>query len=116
MQGFMTCFTEGDEVIWSIAANTSAFQVVYMKFGAFFMFTTCLAGVCISMQDVLSQVVVTELLSFLVVGAFWQWITILYCFQELEIELCCFDDDFGYWEQLQHALDTCDMFLDLYFD
>ena len=54
----MTFLTQGDEVIWCVASCASAFKVMHVEFNPIVMGSTRLAGIVISVKDVLSQVVI----------------------------------------------------------
>ena len=77
--------------------------------------TTAGAGVVIPPKDVLTHVIGTVHLTLLIVLTFRDRLPILDGFEELKVELRCFNDNLADRKDSTYSLDGSDMFLHLHF-
>ena len=93
----MTIFAKRDEIIRSIAAAFTAFQMMYVELYGFsgrFMRSTALAGISITMEYILTNVIFVVHFTELIIFADWQRFTSFHCFQTLKIEFCRLNTNF----------------------
>ena len=80
------------------------------------MRTTALAGIAITMQHILSDIIMAVHFALLIVFASRHRLSVCDCFQQLQIEFRCLHNDFTDRQDLTEPLDGCDVLLDFDFD
>ena len=111
--------TQCDEVVWCIAANVPTFQMMYMQLYDVLcirMSAAALAGVIISLQNVLTNIVFVVHLTKLIVCLHRQRLAIQHRFEALRVKLCSFYNDFADRQPRADVLDGRNVLLNLDFN
>ena len=104
----MAALAKGNEIIGSISAGFSAFQMVDVKPDLFFLVCVCsttLASVVVSPKHVLTHIVVTIHLALLVILTLRNGLSIRNGFQQLQVELGGLYDHFAHGQDAANPLD-----------
>jgi hypothetical protein len=107
----VTALTECNEVIWRVATHLAAFKMVNVEF--YFYAVLCIpmftaaypASISITVEYVLSSIVLVVLLAQLMVSAYGQWSTFKHCFETLSVKLRCLNNYLCDWKQIAYRFD-----------
>ena len=83
MVSLMAIFAKRDEIIWRIAADFTAFQMVYVQLHGFLRRSMCsaaLASITVTVKYILTNVIFVVHFTELIIFADWQRFASFHCF------------------------------------